>query len=129
MFERQFCKIIVIAGTLLIWTIKWLIRPYIHLTQPTKYFLGIAPNLIGAFLLPMGCNWLLYKFIDLSNVYTLKLFTALCFGLLVINEFLQLIPIFGRTFDVGDIIASAVGLLISYVFCGRFVFKKPATYP
>jgi hypothetical protein len=40
-------------------------------------------------------------------------------GMLIINEYLQLIPIFGRTFDVYDIIFSMVGLLTSY-----FAFSK-----
>lgn len=41
------------------------------------------------------------------------------FGMLVVNEYLQRISFFGRTFDYYDIIFSSVGLLAAY-----FVFGK-----
>jgi len=40
-------------------------------------------------------------------------------GMLIINEYLQLIPFFGRTFDYNDIIFSSVGLMLSYFVFGR----------
>jgi len=129
MSAKPFCKFSVIIGTLLIWIIKWTLRPYFHFHQPIKYILGIAPNLLGAFLLPLGCFWLLSKYIDLTNAYIFRVFCIASFALLVINELLQLIPIFGRTFDYGDIAASAVGLTTSYLFCTRYIFRKLATYP
>jgi hypothetical protein len=119
----------VIIGTLIIWTIKWGIRPHVHLDQPIKYLLGIAPNLLGSFLLPFGCCWILGRFIDLHEDRQLKWFCITCFLLLMINEVLQLIPIFGRTFDYNDIAASAVGLTGSYFVCGKYLFRKLATYP
>lgn len=125
----RFCRASVIAGTICIWIIKWGLRPYVHFDQPTKYLLGIAPNLLGSFLLPLGCYWLLRKFINLFEDFQLKAFCAICFILLVINELLQLIPFFGRTFDYNDIAASAIGLLGSYLFCSNYLFKKLATYP
>ena len=126
---KRFCKYTVITGTLIIWTIKWALRPYFHFSQPTKYLLGIAPNLLGSFLLPFGCYWLLGRFINLHDDKQFKWFSIICFVLLVINELLQLIPIFGRTFDYSDIAASAVGLLVAYFFCGRYLFRKLVTYP
>lgn len=129
MLPKQFCKLSVVTGTLLIWTIKWGLRPYFDFFQPLKYILGIAPNLLGAFLLPLGSFWLLSKYFNLTNNYVLKTFCLSAFGLLVLNELLQLIPFFGRTFDFGDIAASAVGLTASYFFCSRYLFRKMATYP
>ena len=114
------------AGTLLIWLIKFGIRPYYDLGEPTNFFLGIAPNLLGSFLIPFGAYWVfsgrefliarifrIHSLIDLRNVCLLG------FAMLVVNEYLQLIPIFGRTFDYFDIGFSAVGLSMSY-----FVFGK-----
>jgi hypothetical protein len=126
---KNFCKYAVIMGTLMIWTIKWALRPYFHFSQPTKYLLGIAPNLLGSFLLPFGCYWLLGRFINLHEDKQFKWFCIICFMLLVINELLQLIPVFGRTFDYGDIGASVVGLITSYFFCGKYLFRKLVTYP
>ncbi|MES2430116.1 MAG: hypothetical protein V4556_04210 [Bacteroidota bacterium] len=126
---KVFCKLSVVVGTIFIWIIKWGLRPYFDFHQPLKYVLGIAPNLIGALLLPMGCFWLLSKYIDLTNTYSLKMFCLTAFGLLVLNELFQLIPLFGRTFDYGDIAASAIGLYLSYLFCTKYVFRKLATYP
>jgi hypothetical protein len=126
---KSFCKYSVITGTLIIWVIKFALRPYIHFTQPAKFLLGIAPNLLGSFLLPLGCYWLLGKYINLHIDKQLRWFCAVCFCLLVINEVLQLIPIFGRTFDYSDIAASAAGLTGAYFLCSKYLFKKLATYP
>ena len=126
---KNFCKYTVIIGTLIIWTIKWGIRPYFHFSQPIKFLMGIAPNLLGSFLLPFGCYWLISRFIDLYVEKQFRFFCAACFMLLIINELLQLIPLFGRTFDYGDIAASAVGLAASYFFCSKYLFRKFAAYP
>jgi glycopeptide antibiotics resistance protein len=46
------------------------------------------------------------------------------FGLLlvIINEYLQLIPVFGRTFDYLDIFASFLGASIGYIVFARLMF-------
>jgi len=108
-----------ITGTLLIWAIKFLIRPFVHIPHVWKPLVGFAPNLIGSFLLPFGACWLFRRFFKLRTAADLT-FTC-CFGLLlvVINEYLQLIPVFGRTFDYLDIFSSVVG-----VFCGHLVFAR-----
>jgi VanZ family protein len=41
-------------------------------------------------------------------------------GMLIFNEYLQLIPFFGRTFDYHDILSSMAGLAISYFVFARF---------
>ena len=129
MYLKNICKFTVIGGAIIIEFIKWVVRPYFHLVQPVKFIMGIMPNLFGAFLLPLGCYWLLNRYINLFSALQLQLFCVICFALLVFNEVLQLIPFFGRTFDWNDIMASAVGLMASWLFCSRFLFKKYATYP
>ena len=54
---KNFCKCTLISGAVIIEGIKWEIRPLFHFSQPTNFLLGIAPNLLGTFLLPFGCYW------------------------------------------------------------------------
>jgi len=101
--------------------IKFVIRPYIHLDSSLHFITGVAPNFLGAFLIPFAAYWLythslffngsLMRFDFFSNTKIVCLFG---FSLAVINEYLQLIPIFGRTFDYFDILFSALGLILSY---------------
>jgi glycopeptide antibiotics resistance protein len=110
----------VVAGTLFIWAIKFFIRPYLHPAGVPGFLCGVAPNGIGSFLVPFAAYWLythprffngrLLRFTFFSDVRLVCLFG---FGLGVVNEYLQLVPVFGRTFDVFDILSSAVGLLLS----------------
>lgn len=116
----------VITGTLLIWTIKYLLRPMQLFTGEGAFFLGIAPNLFGSFLIPFGACWffsgrnfLIARLFRVQTSYDLRLVCLLGFGMLMVNEYLQRIAFFGRTFDYFDIIFSAVGLTASY-----FVFSK-----
>lgn len=124
MEKKDFCRWITITGVLVIWTVKWAVRPYFHFNPASTFSLGITPNLLGSFLLPPGANWLLSKYIDLQMTLVLHWFCIVCFCLLVINEYLQLIPFFGRTFDYFDIIASAIGLYLSYWFVGKMGTSK-----
>lgn len=123
---KQLSKWMVITGALLIWTIKLFIRPFFHFDQPMHFFLGIAPNFLGSFLIPFGACWffsgrqhLLARIFRLEGLADLRIVCLLGFALLVINEYLQLIPVFGRTFDYFDIIFSSFGLLLSYVVYGK----------
>lgn len=119
----------VIAGALIIWSVKFGIRPFYHFPQPVGFFLGIAPNLLGSFLIPFAACWffsgkffLLARIFRIHSVNDLKMVCMMGFGMLVLNEYLQLIPFFGRTFDYYDIFFSFAGLLLSY-----FVFSKMHT--
>lgn len=116
---KRISKQIMIIGTLLIWMIKFLIRPFVHIDSTFKPLIGLAPNLIGSFLLPFGACWFFQRFFRLENDRDLNI--TCCFGLLlvVINEYLQLIPIFGRTFDYLDILSSVIG-----VFFGHLSFRR-----
>lgn len=123
---KQLSKWMVITGALLIWTIKFFIRPFSHFDQPMHFFLGIAPNFLGSFLIPFGACWffsgrqyLLARIFRLEGLADLRIVCLLGFALLVINEYLQLIPVFGRTFDYFDIVFSSFGLLLSYVVFGK----------
>jgi hypothetical protein len=123
---KRTSKKIVITGTLIIWAIKFIIRPLHLFDEPAKFFLGIAPNLFGSFLIPFGAYWffsgrnfLLARVFRIQSMYDLRLVCLMGLGMLIINEYLQLIPFFGRTFDYNDIIFSAVGLMASYFIFGR----------
>lgn len=123
---RLVSKWFVIIGALIIILIKSGIRPHCDCQQSLKFFLGISPNLLGSFLIPFGACWLFsdrnYFFARLFRMQSqgeLMLVCIVGFVMLVINEYLQLIPVFGRTFDYFDILASGAGLTTSY-----FVFGK-----
>jgi hypothetical protein len=116
----------VIVGTLIIWAIKFIVRPLSLFEDPLKFFLGIAPNLFGSFLIPFGAYWffsgrnfLVARVFRIQSAYDLRLVCLMGLAMLIINEYLQLIPFFGRTFDLYDILFSMVGLLTSY-----FVFSR-----
>ncbi len=110
---------VMVAGTLLILIIKLLVRPFVVIDPGFKPLVGLAPNLIGSFLLPFGACCFFQRIFRLETATDLNV--TCCFGLLlvVINEYLQLIPFFGRTFDYFDIISSIVG-----VFFGHLYFKR-----
>lgn len=123
---KRTSKRVVITGTLIIWAIKFIIRPLHLFDEPAKFFLGIAPNLFGSFLIPFGAYWffsgrnfLLARVFRIQSMYDLKLVCLMGLGMLIINEYLQLIPFFGRTFDYNDIIFSSVGLMTSYFIFGK----------
>src|ERR1041385_6999638 len=106
---RNYSRLIVVCGTLVIWTIKLIIRPFGFYSAWLTPAIGCAPNLVGAFLLPFGAYWLFKKYFAFQNIADVRL--TCWFGLLlvIVNEYLQLIPVFGRTFDPLDILASFVG--------------------
>ena len=123
---KNLSKRIFFAGTLMIWLIKFLIRPFYSPHDSLHFLLNIAPNLVGAFLIPFaaywifsGRNYLVARVFRIETPYELRLVCLMGFGMLIVNEYLQRIPFFGRTFDYNDITFSSVGLLAS---C--FVFGK-----
>ncbi len=119
---KNYSRIIVICGTLLIWIIKFFIRPFHLYTAWLSPFIGVAPNLIGTFLLPFGGYWLLRNFFLMRNNFEVKLTCASGLLLVIIDEYLQLIPLFHRTFDYLDILASFVGIFIGYKVFIRMMF-------
>ncbi len=128
---KQISKRILISGTLLIWAIKFIIRPLHLFDDPTRFFFNIAPNLLGSFLIPFGAYWLfcgrdflIARIFRIQCAYDLRLVCVLGFGMLVVNEYLQLIPFFGRTFDLNDIYFSSVGLFVSYFVFSRVQNRK-----
>ncbi|HVX27716.1 MAG TPA: hypothetical protein VHB70_15300 [Parafilimonas sp.] len=58
----------------------------------------------------------------MRNNFEVKLTCASGLLLVVINEYLQLIPLFHRTFDYLDILASFVGIFIGYKVFIRMMF-------
>lgn len=120
---KRTSRLIMVVGTLLIWAIKFLIRPFVYIDPALKPLIGLAPNLIGSFLLPFGACWFFQRIFRLETQRDLNI--TCCFGLLlvVINEYLQLIPIFGRTFDYLDIISSVIGVLIGHLSFKRLMIR------
>ena len=114
-----FCKWKVMGGTALIWLIKFYLRPRFHFAAIPKFFLGIAPNLIGSYLLLFGSYWIFHKRFNFSQAGVCATLSVGFFVLLVINEYLQKIPLFGRTFDYYDILFSAMGVTAAY-----FIFRR-----
>lgn len=123
---KKYSKQIVITGTLLIWFIKFIVRPYIIFPESLSLLIGVAPNLLGCFLLPFGTCWFLNDFLDMENTNSIRLACISTLILVIINEYLQLIPIFGRTFDYFDILASFAGVFAGYK---TFLFMLKKTVP
>jgi hypothetical protein len=126
---RNYPRLVVIFGTLLIWTIKFVIRPFDLYPEWMTTAVGFAPNLIGSFLLPFGAHWLFRKYFWLRDINDLKI--TCWFGLLlvIINEYLQLIPLFRRTFDPLDILASFAGVYLGYVAFARMMVTNLVEFP
>jgi hypothetical protein len=129
------CKWFVITGTLVILGIKYIIRPLNLFDEPVKFLLGIAPNLLGSFLIPFGVYWFfngkkffIARIFRIRSVYDLRLICMLGFGMLIVNEYLQLIPYFRRTFDYYDILFSLTGLLASYIVFENIMYRKMRDY-
>ena len=123
---KKISKWIVISGALIIWGVKYGIRPSCDCNVALIFFLGIAPNLLGSFLIPFGACWFFSgknffgaRIFHINSLVDLRQVCILGLGLLIINEYLQLIPFFGRTFDYFDILASVVGLSASYFLYSR----------
>jgi hypothetical protein len=123
---KQVSKRVFFLGTVIIWLIKFFIRPVYGYDDTFKFFFNIAPNLLGSFIIPFaaywlfaGRNFLLARVFRIETTYELRLVCLMGFGMLVVNEYLQRIPFFGRTFDYNDITFSSIGLLTA---C--FVFGK-----
>lgn len=127
---RVISKWMVISGTLLIWTVKFFIRPFVHIPYSLKTLSGMAPNLIGSFLLPFGACWMFSWLFGMRTARELKI--ACWFGLVLvlINEYLQLVPFFGRTFDYLDILSSFIGVFLGYLMYSRLMMKfEYKTFP
>jgi hypothetical protein len=127
---KRLSKWFVITGTLLIWTIKFVIRPLQLFDDPGRFFLNIAPNLFGSFLIPFAAYWffsgrqfLVARIFRIDTGYDLRVVCLMGFGMLVVNEYLQRLPVFGRTFDYNDIIFSSIGLVIACLVFGRMQQK------
>ena len=127
---KRISKWIVITGTLLICLVKFVIRPMYDLRQPMNFFLGVAPNLFSSFLIPFVAFWffsgrdfLLARMFRIHSIADLRIVCLVGFAMLVINEYFQLMPIFGRTFDYFDIVFSIIGLFASYFVFGK-IYKQ-----
>ena len=117
-----------LTGILFLIVLKSFIRPvYQDAPDGIIFLMGILPNLLGSFLLVYGIKVFdryLYFFYD-TNL--LRYYCFLCFAALLINEYIQLIPLFLRTFDYFDIAASVVGLTAGYSMIVRSQVRQERT--
>lgn len=121
---RNYSKWLVIAGTLFIWMIKFIVRPYVPVSVFVQPFVDVAPNLIGSFLIPFGACWIFKKYFKLENLQQLRMTCLFGLLLVIVNEYLQLIPFFGRTFDYLDILSSFVGVFLGQKFCYALMLRN-----
>lgn len=115
----------VASGTFFILFVKTFIRPeFAGIHNAETFLMGITPNLLGSFLLPVGLFMFPKTFSHTYHIKSLQWFASSCFIALCINETLQLVPVFGRTFDWNDIMASAFGLVSSLYFINYFFIPQ-----
>jgi hypothetical protein len=127
--HKKNAYLVVFFCTVIIVFIKYYIRPYVHLNNVNQFLVNVLPNFIGAFLFPFA---LIICFTVLNYFRKIKIYPAshcktLCIGsfaILIVNEYLQLIPFFRRTFDYYDIVFSVLGLCLAYLCMQKVrVFK------
>src|SRR5215470_16005504 len=112
---KHYSKYAVIMGTLVIWLVKFIVRPYVPISFYLQPLVDVMPNFIGSFLIPFGVCWFFTKYFRLDTLRQLRLACIFGLVLVIINEYLQLIPLFYRTFDYLDILSSFIGVYIGYV--------------
>jgi hypothetical protein len=120
---KKISACITAVGICCIWTIKFLIRPFVPVAPELKILVGVAPNLIGSFLLPFGACWFFQRIFRLQTQWDLTLTCSVGLLLVIINEYLQLIPLFGRTFDYLDILSSVLGVFLGHISFGRLMLS------
>jgi hypothetical protein len=124
MYLKTVSKWVMITGTLLIWIVKFVVRPFVHIPASFKPVIGLAPNLIGSFLLPFGACLFFQRFFRLQHARELSLTCMFGLSLVIVNEYLQLIPVFGRTFDYLDIFSSVAGVFLGHLAFARLLSKS-----
>lgn len=120
---RTVSKWVLVAGILCIWLVKLVVRPLLPLGEVTGFLMGVAPNFIGAFLVPFAAYWLYThprffngRLLRFSFCSDPRYVCSFGFVLGAVNEYLQLLPIFGRTFDYNDLFSTILGLILAN-FC------------
>ena len=107
------------TGALLIYAVKFIIRPYVPVPGIAQPLIDVFPNLCGTFLLPFGAVLFLHRYFPLQGVQQLRMVCISGLALVIVNEYLQRISIFGRTFDHLDIAASLIGTMAGYAIFNR----------
>lgn len=118
---------IFIAGALLIYAVKFVVRPYVPVPDIAQPLVDVFPNLAGTFLLPFGTLLFLGKYIRMQTAADLRLICGSGLLLVIINEYLQRISFFGRTFDYLDIAASFAGITAGYFVIALFISRSAAS--
>ena len=129
MYLKNFSKWAVIFGTLLIWSVKFIVRPYVPVAHFMQPLIDVLPNLIGSFLLPFGACWFFKKYFKLQSIQDLRITCLFGLLLVIINEYIQLIPLFGRTFDYLDILSSFAGVYVGHNVFAKLLLKQNLQNP
>ncbi len=129
---QQSKKWIFFIGFFIIVMVKLIIRPYVSLPPSLCLYRDVAPNLISAFLIPFVADLFLKKWIQLVNKQTVLYVSLIGLVILSLNEFVQLFPIFKRTFDYFDLLFSFIGVGVGYLVFTRYFMpmhtKKASMY-
>jgi hypothetical protein len=113
LFNNPTNAIIAVCWALII-LIKFVLRP-IYFNDPNfSLLLGIGPNFLASFSgIFIAHKLLQYSFWFNFNV-PIKIALLVWWLVAILNEVLQLIPLFGRTFDWLDMLASMFAIPFSY---------------
>lgn len=137
MFNRKVCGYVFLAGILLIWFVKLFMRTFFPPAPGTAFcmLMGVAPNLIGSILVPFAAHYLsgylkkgLFSYLYIQHVHSLGFICLAGYLLGVVNEVLQLLPVFGRTFDWYDLVFSTVGSMMSFMICRSLMIRNARGY-
>lgn len=112
---KKYSKWIFVCGVIIIYTTKYFIRYFVPVPRFLQPIVDVTPNFVGCFLLPFGAYLFTRRYINVQQPHVLKLFCVSGLILVIINEYLQKISVFGRTFDYLDILASFPGIIAGYI--------------
>ncbi len=111
--NRQQAKYFVLIGLFLMITIQYVIRPSYHHHNWFKVVLGFAPNLLSSAFIPVLFFVVGGKMLPKVSMKSLLALHVMIAGLLCMYELLQMITVFGKTFDYLDLLATIIGTTVS----------------
>jgi ABC-type protease/lipase transport system fused ATPase/permease subunit len=111
--NRRQAKYFFVVGLLLMITIQYIIRPAYHHHNWLKVVLGFSPNLLSAAFIPVLFFVIGGKMLPKVSMKSLLALHIIIAGLLCMYELLQMITVFGKTFDYLDLLATIIGTAVS----------------
>ncbi len=111
--NRQKVKYITALSIILMIGLQYFLRPAYHHHNWIKVCMGFLPNLLSAIFLPGICFLMLGNRLPKISLNSLFLLHLVIASLLCIYELLQMVSLFGKTFDYLDLLSTFVGTLLS----------------